>query len=104
MTERLKFAITEGAKLSLDEIENFGKVRQEIIAALQALRARTELDEKPLIYHVDVSAMYPNIILTNRLQPHAIVTPEQCAACDFNGLSDCQRPMEWSWRGEVFPV
>jgi DNA polymerase epsilon subunit 1 len=23
--------------------------------------------EKPLIYHLDVAAMYPNIILTNRL-------------------------------------
>lgn len=26
-------------------------------------------DEVPLIYHLDVAAMYPNIILTNRLQP-----------------------------------
>jgi DNA polymerase epsilon subunit 1 len=25
------------------------------------------LDAEPLIYHVDVAAMYPNIILTNRL-------------------------------------
>ena len=28
---------------------------------------------EPLIYHVDVAAMYPNIILSNRLQPVAIV-------------------------------
>lgn len=28
----------------------------------------------PLIYHLDVAAMYPNIILTNRLQPSSIVT------------------------------
>jgi DNA polymerase elongation subunit (family B) len=61
------------------------------------------LNEKPLIYHVVVSAMYPNIILTNRLQPHAIVTPDQCAVSDFNGSSDCQILMEQSWRGEVFP-
>ncbi len=27
----------------------------------------------PLVYHLDVAAMYPNIILTNRLQPVAIV-------------------------------
>ena len=26
-----------------------------------------EMKEKPLIYHLDVAAMYPNIILTNRL-------------------------------------
>ncbi len=31
-------------------------------------------DEVPLIYHLDVAAMYPNIILTNRLQPSSIVT------------------------------
>jgi DNA polymerase epsilon subunit 1 len=41
-------------------------------------------EECPLIYHLDVAAMYPNIILTNRLQPSAIVTDEDCAACDFN--------------------
>ena len=28
--------------------------------------------------------MYPNIILTNRLQPSAIVDASDCAACDFN--------------------
>lgn len=28
--------------------------------------------------------MYPNIILTNRLQPHAVVTDDDCSACDFN--------------------
>lgn len=30
-------------------------------------------DDFPLIYHLDVGAMYPNIILSNRLQPAAIV-------------------------------
>lgn len=48
--------------------------------------------------------MYPNIILTNRLQPDAIVEEEMCAACDFNGGpgSTCQRNMTWSWRGEFY--
>jgi DNA polymerase elongation subunit (family B) len=50
----------------------------------------------PLIYHLDVAAMYPNIILTNRLQPAAIVTDEDCAACDFNKPGkNCLRQMEW---------
>ncbi len=50
----------------------------------------------PLIYHLDVAAMYPNIILTNRLQPAAIVTDEDCAACDFNRPGKtCLRQMEW---------
>jgi DNA polymerase epsilon subunit 1 len=32
-----------------------------------------DYDCNPLIYHVDVASMYPNIILTNRLQPVAVV-------------------------------
>lgn len=40
--------------------------------------------------------MYPNIILTNRLQPSAIVVDEDCAACDFNKPGKtCLRQMEW---------
>jgi DNA polymerase epsilon subunit 1 len=37
---------------------------------LQLVRLRDEpiREECPLIYHLDVAAMYPNIILTNRLQ------------------------------------
>lgn len=68
----------------------------------QPLRCRTEV---PLIYHLDVAAMYPNIILTNRLQPSAIVTDTECAACDFNSLDKkCLRPMEWVWRGESYMI
>ena len=53
-------------------------------------------EEAPLIYHLDVAAMYPNIILTNRLQPPSIVTDEDCAACDFNKPDKtCLRQMEW---------
>lgn len=61
--------------------------------------------EVPLIYHLDVAAMYPNIILTNRLQPSAIVTDTECAACDYNSLDKrCLRPMEWVWRGESYMI
>ncbi|RLO01284.1 hypothetical protein DYB28_005264 [Aphanomyces astaci] len=49
--------------------------------ALEMLRDSPDRWEKPLIYHLDVAAMYPNIILTNRLQPSAMVTPADCAAC-----------------------
>jgi DNA polymerase elongation subunit (family B) len=60
-------------------------------------------DEVPLIYHLDVAAMYPNIILTNRLQPSAIVTEEDCAACDFNKPGKgCLRTLEWVWRGDHY--
>lgn len=57
--------------------------------------------ERPLIYHLDVGAMYPNIILTNRLQPCAIVDETICAACDFNRPNGvCQRNMAWMMREE----
>lgn len=41
--------------------------------------------------------------MSRRLQPSAIVTDEQCAACDFNNPGKtCLRPMEWVWRGEHY--
>jgi hypothetical protein len=53
----------------------------------------------------DVGAMYPNIILTNRLQPSAIVDDATCAACDYNqAKNDCKRKMEWVWRGDYNPA
>ena len=49
--------------------------------------------------------MYPNIILTNRLQPDSIVEESTCASCDFNKVGKvCDRRMTWSWRGEYFPA
>ena len=44
------------------------KVCEEINGQLAALRDTPNRLEKPMIYHLDVAAMYPNIILTNRLQ------------------------------------
>ena len=40
----------------------------EIKEKLCSLRDTPARLENPLIYHLDVGAMYPNIILTNRLQ------------------------------------
>lgn len=71
-------------------------------AKLEALRDAPNREECPLIYHLDVAAMYPNIILTNRLQPSAIVTDENCAACDFNQPGkQCLRTMQWIWKVRV---
>jgi DNA polymerase elongation subunit (family B) len=79
------------------------QVRAEILALLEDLRDKPVREEKPLIYHLDVAAMYPNIILTNRLQPSAIVGEEDCQACDFNKPGkNCLRKMDWVWRGETF--
>jgi len=47
----------------------------------------------------------PNIILANRLQTSAVVTPAICAACDHNRPQNkCKRDKEWIWRGDYFPA
>lgn len=96
----LRYAIEHDAKWKVEEVENYQEIREAIEKKLIDLRDRPVREETPLIYHLDVAAMYPNIILTNRLQPSAIVTDEDCAACDFNVPGKtCLRRMEWVWRG-----
>ena len=48
---------------------------------LQLVKLRDEpiREECPLIYHLDVAAMYPNIILTNRLQVCLLIITLICA-------------------------
>ncbi|KAF0685422.1 Aste57867_22688 [Aphanomyces stellatus] len=105
----LTFALEVELDIPRHEITNYTQVRQDIVEALEMLRDTPDRWEKPLIYHLDVAAMYPNIILTNRLQPSAMVQPTDCAACvhstscESSTLS-CQRSMEWVWRGEYFPA
>jgi len=61
-------------------------------SAILVLADNPRREETPLVYHLDVGAMYPNIILTNRLQPPAVVDAATCAACDHNKPdSECQR-------------
>jgi DNA polymerase epsilon subunit 1 len=49
--------------------------------------------------------MYPNIILSNRLQPVAIVDDETCAHCAFNYEgSNCKRTLDWQWRVTHYPL
>ncbi|EFA77319.1 putative DNA polymerase epsilon subunit A [Heterostelium album PN500] len=90
--------------VSDDDLTNFQQIKDDIVARLTGLRENPKQQSKPLIYHLDVSAMYPNIILTNRLQPTSIVTDEFCATCDFNKPeSNCQRTLNWEWRGDYSP-
>lgn len=58
-------------------VTNADEISATITAQLEELRERPVFDCLPLIYHLDVGAMYPNIILTNRLQPMAIVDQVQ---------------------------
>lgn len=86
-------------------VVNLDEVCDEIIEKLSALRDCPNRLEAPIIYHLDVAAMYPNIILTNRLQPNAIVDESDCSACDFNKPgAKCQRKMKWTWRNEYMPA
>ncbi|KAJ3022675.1 UNVERIFIED_CONTAM: DNA polymerase epsilon catalytic subunit [Siphonaria sp. JEL0065] len=104
--QALEFSITVEHNLKMEDVVNYDEVREAIIASLGELRDEPNKMRLPLIYHLDVAAMYPNIILTNRLQPDAIVTENDCASCDFNEgpESSCQRRMTWSWRGEYYPA
>nr|XP_033811806.1 DNA polymerase epsilon catalytic subunit A [Geotrypetes seraphini] len=101
----MRHAIEEEEKLSLEHVTNFQEVCDDIKQKLTSLKEVPNRIECPLIYHLDVGAMYPNIILTNRLQPSAMVDEATCAACDFNKPgANCQRRMTWQWRGEFMPA
>ncbi|XP_016378501.1 DNA polymerase epsilon catalytic subunit A-like, partial [Sinocyclocheilus rhinocerous] len=101
----LRHAIEEEEKIPLEQVTNFNEVCDEIKRKLISLKEVPNRIECPLIYHLDVGAMYPNIILTNRLQPSAMVDEATCAACDFNKPgANCQRRMTWQWRGEIMPA
>ena len=100
----LCFAIEVEAGMDRGSIVNYEQVRSHIVEQLELLRDQPKRTERPYIYHLDVGAMYPNIILTNRLQPSAMVDDATCAACDFNSQKHgCKRPMEWIWRGDYSP-
>ena len=101
----LKFSITVEEKKSMDDIDNYEEVKEKIAAQLHALKETPNRTERPLIYHLDVASMYPNIMTTNRLQPDSMIKESDCAACDFNRPGKtCDRRMPWAWRGEYIPA
>lgn len=62
----LSHAIEVEEAVPINLVTNFEEIKEEIVAKLQALRDQPNRLENPIIYHLDVGAMYPNIILTNR--------------------------------------
>ncbi|KAI8985142.1 hypothetical protein BDB01DRAFT_896693 [Pilobolus umbonatus] len=105
LDDALQFTIRVEEKKSLSDIVNYDEVKAEIQKHLEDLRDQPKRNEPPLIYHLDVAAMYPNIILTNRLQPDAMVDESVCATCEFNlPEKKCDRRMKWSWRGDYLPA
>ncbi|KAJ5266801.1 DNA polymerase epsilon catalytic subunit A [Penicillium angulare] len=101
----LKFSVEVEEKKSLDDVTNYEEVKAQILERLLDLKNNPTRNEVPFIYHLDVAAMYPNIMITNRLQPDSMIDESNCAACDFNrpGKS-CDRRMPWAWRGEFLPA
>ncbi len=72
----LRFVIEHEQKKKVEICTNYTTVRDQILEKLKALvdAGKSTVEALPKIYHVDVAAMYPNIILSNRLQPVAIVS------------------------------
>uniref|UniRef100_A0A1I7WRX4 DNA polymerase epsilon catalytic subunit n=1 Tax=Heterorhabditis bacteriophora TaxID=37862 RepID=A0A1I7WRX4_HETBA len=100
-----EFGIPLKNVLDFDERVNICTLCTEVQTAFNELLKMPSRLENPRIYHLDVGAMYPNIILTNRLQPCAIVDEEICMACSFNTPdAKCKRFMDWEWRGELTPA
>ncbi|KAH9601635.1 DNA polymerase epsilon [Trypanosoma melophagium] len=100
----LQFALEVENGVKVSEVTNYEEVREKIKEKLGYLRDHPRQESDPIIYHLDVGAMYPNIILTNRLQPYAIPKSDVCAGCCFNTPNNehlCKRPMTWKWRGEL---
>lgn len=60
-------------QVPIGEVTNLEEVVEDIKEKLLSLHDTPNRIELPVIYHLDVGAMYPNIILTNRLQPSAMV-------------------------------
>ncbi|EAQ83561.1 conserved hypothetical protein [Chaetomium globosum CBS 148.51] len=101
----LTFSITVEEKKSMDDITNYEEIKQQITEKLLDLKNTPNRSERPLIYHLDVASMYPNIMTTNRLQPDSMISESDCAACDFNRPGKtCDRRMPWAWRGEYLPA
>ncbi|KGO42172.1 DNA-directed DNA polymerase, family B [Penicillium expansum] len=101
----LKFSIEVEEKKSMDDVVNYDEVRAQIVERLLDLKSNPVRNEVPFIYHLDVASMYPNIMITNRLQPDSLIDESDCAACDFNRPGKtCDRRMPWAWRGEFLPA
>lgn len=101
----LKFSIVVEGKQKLEDVTNFDEIYNAVKEKLLHLKNNPKRKEKPLIYHVDVASMYPNIMCSNRLQPDSMKSEKDCAACDFNRPGkNCDRKMTWAWRGEFYPA
>ncbi|EDO08465.1 DNA polymerase B exonuclease domain family protein [Babesia bovis T2Bo] len=95
----------EWLRRRFSNFENFDEVYTTIRERLVKLRDQPVINTFPRIYHLDVGAMYPNIIISQRLQPTAVVTEEFCQKCSYYSESNvCQKRMQWKQKLEISPV
>ena len=100
----IKFFVEVECGANVKDLVNYEEVRNQILSELKALTLDRKYYERPRIYHVDVAAMYPNIILTYRLQPTSIVNDTICSGCIFNQPeSKCKKKLDWQWRVDYLP-
>ena len=66
--ETLRKELAREFEVTLDQVIDFEEQCSEVEEAFNGLIEVPTRLENPRIYHLDVGAMYPNIILTNRLQ------------------------------------
>ncbi|VWU50294.1 DNA polymerase epsilon catalytic subunit A, putative, partial [Hepatocystis sp. ex Piliocolobus tephrosceles] len=87
------------------QILNYEQVKNDIINKLNFFVLNPNINMCPNIYHLDVAAMYPNIILSHRLQPNAIITQDHCFNCSFYKQRHlCQKKMVWRRKLEISPI
>lgn len=90
---------------NLHYFTNIRDIYDEIHSKLTYLKNAKQLYCLPKVIHLDVGAMYPNIILTHRLQPTAIVNEEFCSKCSYySEAHECQKRMKWKRKIEISPI
>ncbi|CAD6189723.1 unnamed protein product, partial [Caenorhabditis auriculariae] len=103
--ETLKKELIREFGVQLEQVVDFEERCNDLRSMFDTLIETPSRSENPRIYHLDVGAMYPNIILTNRLEPCAMVNEEICMGCSYNRPdAQCKRTMAWEWRGELIPA
>ncbi|CAA9989020.1 DNA polymerase epsilon, catalytic subunit a, putative [Plasmodium knowlesi strain H] len=91
--------------INKNQIINLKQIKNDIIDKLNFFIHNPSISICPNIYHLDVAAMYPNIILSHRLQPNAIVTQDHCFNCSFYKQRHlCQKQMVWKRKLEISPI
>jgi DNA polymerase epsilon subunit 1 len=86
------------------KVLNFDEVAREARDALEKIKSEAvfrdgewRYEKDLVIIHADVSSLYPSIIITFQIQPHALVTEGECAACPLREEDPpCWHTLPWT--------